>query len=169
MRILPVSFADESNDADWLMVAGYVASAVIWEPFEQDWRRLLAKWDLPEFHMKPCFQGECPFQSVGDFDERMDIAEEFASLISRTHLFGQIVAIDLHALAEIRERWQLVRKKLGPGGWDVSDPYYLAFQIFVQSVADQTPALLPGEGLEFVFDCKPGFDGNAVDIFSQMK
>jgi len=58
-------YFDEAGGEDhgFTVVTGWIASIREWERFETDWKILLAKYNLPYFHMKEFSQSKGPFES----------------------------------------------------------------------------------------------------------
>lgn len=55
------TFGDESgieDAAEWCILAGYVGEPRQWERFRREWRRVLRKYRVPEFHAKDFYQPE---------------------------------------------------------------------------------------------------------------
>jgi hypothetical protein len=82
------SFFDEAGGADhgFITVCGWVASVDRWQRFESEWKEMLARFDVPYFHLKELSQCRGPFskwwgQKNG---EREEFFEESARIVRET-------------------------------------------------------------------------------------
>jgi len=71
------------------VVSGWLATNALWENFVLDWRILLAKYDLPYFHMKEFAHSNGPFISwKGDENKRVNFLSRAVDTIGRNVLHG---------------------------------------------------------------------------------
>lgn len=83
------SYFDDSGGRRCLIVAGWAASADNWLRFEDEWRKHLALYDLPYFHMKE-FGKSGPFAHVWGDDPRRycDFLQSGVAIIKKHVNFG---------------------------------------------------------------------------------
>jgi hypothetical protein len=83
---------DRSASAHYTVVAGWLAPVNLWEQMEIDWRLVLAKYDVPHFHMKEFAH------SVGSFAKWRGQRNLSMGTRQWVHEFS-VEAPPLHALA----------------------------------------------------------------------
>ena len=59
------AYCDASGGPDHglMVVAGWISTVAQWDRFDADWRLLLARYDLPYFHMKEFAHSKGPFEA----------------------------------------------------------------------------------------------------------
>jgi hypothetical protein len=116
--------------------------------------------------MQPCVNGKGDFEGL-DWKERDRLQRRFIGLIRSGNLLGVSAALDLRAYDAHKLRFKKVRAH--PRA-NLLPAYYLMVQTLLQAVvhAVNDTDLPAGEKVEFVFDVKKGFSGNALDIFKEL-
>lgn len=85
-KLMLQSYFDASIDKELAVVSGYLSTAGKWESFEIDWRLLLAKENVPYFHMKEFTVSTGPFAKwKGDERRRARFLGALAEII-RSHV-----------------------------------------------------------------------------------
>lgn len=77
--------ASGGRDTGFMAVAGFVADVRKWEVFEGSWRLVLAKFDLPYFHMKEFAPSRGPFESwKGQETKRANLLRDLIQVVHET-------------------------------------------------------------------------------------
>jgi len=104
------SYFDSAGGKDhgFIVVAGWVSSASLWERFENDWRLALAQADVPYFHMKEFSQSKGPFKSwKGQEGKRMNFLSTLAQIIKDYTEFGTCTYLDLSLFETVNQMYCL--------------------------------------------------------------
>jgi Protein of unknown function (DUF3800) len=159
------AYCDESETPGRAFsIAGYLASATVWDELESEWADALEDESLSEFHMQPCEQGHGEFKGKTQA-ERRRLQDHFIDLLTGSRIRGFVTAIDLAAYDELRSE---VKDLRAPGYWK---PYLLAFQHQLEQMAlavddDGLPA---HERIAFSFDEQKELQGRAKTLYDSVK
>jgi hypothetical protein len=86
------------EDHGFIVVAGYLSTLSKWRDFAEDWKYLLATYDLPYFHMKEFAQSKGPFVSWKDDEPKRARFLSKAAMIIQQNVqrgFAHMVEFDL--------------------------------------------------------------------------
>lgn len=86
------------QDHGFIVVAGYLATLSKWQSFAEDWKYLLATYDVPHFHMKEFAQSKGPFADWKDDEpKRARFLSKAAAVIGENvdRGFSHIVEFEL--------------------------------------------------------------------------
>ncbi len=108
------------KDHGFIIVSGWLSSLVRWDRFEVDWRLLLAKYNLPYFHMKEFVQSKGPFAKnwQGNEPKRARFLAHAVSIIKSHVEYGAACFVEFDVFAKINRTYKL--------GEMVGVPYSLA-------------------------------------------
>jgi hypothetical protein len=85
-----------------LCLAGYIFKDGAASRFDQEWRSMLAKYDVPHFHMKECAHASGVFKHLGH--DRCDLAARDAIDLIKSHVSqGIAFTVDKSIAAELRK------------------------------------------------------------------
>lgn len=122
-------------------IAGLVAPARRWETFESDWRLLLSKHTVSEFHMKDFAHSRGEFRKWSEF-KRRGFLQAALDVIVSTKAAPLGCMVDLHAFRQLDERAQRAFR----------DPYYMALQFCLQASLDYAKREPVTDKINIVFD-----------------
>lgn len=111
------SFFDEAGGADhqFIAVCGWLAEREAWKEFEADWKAMLARFDVPYFHMKEVAQFRGPFAKwYANRAERDEFIKEAARLIRETVEMGVLVVVRYDAWRSLNLRYDLEKQWRSP-------------------------------------------------------
>ena len=112
------SFFDESGGADhgFITVCGWLASIERWRQFEQNWKEMLRRNDVPYFHLKELSQCRGPFSKwFGHHSpERDELFKDAAQIIRRTVEKGFLCVVWYDAFRKVNERFHLKKHQRSP-------------------------------------------------------
>ncbi len=146
------SFFDESGkfkDHKVVSFCGVCATPSKLHIFDEEWRELLRRFDLPYLTMKRALANhralspKIPKQSA---DDRAEALKPFSSCLRNNLEVGVVIQIDVQGYAALSPK---ARKSIG----NANDPYYLAF---IRSLTELT-AYAHGE-INVSFICDDGED-----------
>lgn len=133
--------ASGKGDPDYLVIAGYIASAEAWAAFSEEWQeRLDMRPSMPYFKMV----------DMAKSPERLERAGWFYRVIEN-HAVAAVSCVlstsDLHrAVASTKWPSHLER-------WDMyNNPYYLGFKAIMYELAHEARTLGITEPIDFIFD-----------------
>lgn len=154
------AFSDESHtDREVYCVAGYWATARVWEGFDAQWTAELQRRGLTEFHAEDCETGHGEFEGRTDRDE---VRRAFASMISGNALLHPVVAgFELRGWDGYEAQIASLRPRAG-------DPFYFTFQVFLEGVCNGINCFGPDERSAFIFDNRPGM-GKVIELYNSLK
>jgi hypothetical protein len=173
------AYLDESgihNGAAVCVVAGYFGGRGQWRKFEDDWRKMLADFNVPleEFHAKDIFPKAKGFfhhtNWNGDIESfRWAIAETIAAH-KKVHPISAAIIVDDFNSFSLNERRYLTGAtfKLGRAvnSGCPSKPYFCPFLQAVVNICEAAPV---GGKAHFFFGLDRQFSGYAIDMFRQIK
>jgi hypothetical protein len=134
-------YFDESGGVDlgWIFACGYAASVRQWERFEIDWKILLAKYDVPYFHMTECAHFEKHFAKwKNNQSARSCFLRDAAEIVRQNvrHSFVALVSYEIFAAADLYYKLSEIFKS----------PYSLAGRACVEAAHEELKT-----GMECVF------------------
>ena len=142
------AYCDESESAHQVhCIAGYWATAQAWERFETAWNDKLAEVGLTEFHATDCEHGKGEFAGRTD---RLRLPGEFIDIINQSDINGVFCVIDLRGWDEVADVVAELRAEHG-----MENPYYVAFQQLMETIAIGMLPFATSERLALVFDDRP--------------
>lgn len=103
-------YCDAANGGNptFVVVGGWLSSFVRWERFEVDWRLLLARYDVPYFHMKEFSQSRGPFASwEGNEPKRSHFLGQAVSIIQSHVEFGVSCFVSLDVFESVNQNFML--------------------------------------------------------------
>lgn len=124
------------------------------------WTAKLQAAGLHEFHAYDCEQGTNEFSGRTD---RKQLQREFIDLIGSADIHGVFAAIDLRGWDEVADVVGDLRAEHG-----MSDPYYVAFQQLMETIAIGMEHLPPDRRLHLVFDNRDGH-GKVIRLYDSLK
>jgi hypothetical protein len=127
-----------TGDPDLFVLAGYIASASVWEEFSKQWKARLAEANLKYFKMY-------------EMSQRTEIAAWFYRLIEEHDLRAAIsCTINVSDLTKVCAaiRWPARMTNLEA----VSNPYYFAFRAVIDILAQYQGQLKIDAPVDFIFD-----------------
>ncbi|MGD0548630.1 MAG: hypothetical protein ABR991_12480 [Terracidiphilus sp.] len=141
-------------------VCGYVASIAQWERFEIDWKILLAKYDVPYFHMKECAQFKGPFAKwKSNQSDRSYFLRDAAQIIRMNTQHGFISLLS-HDIFEEADRLYHFRKVF-------KTAYSLAGRCCIESAYEWRKNTTEGAlDIEFVFEDGCSDKGSLINAMS---
>lgn len=86
-------FDESGTDAAEITVAGYIFEESRVQDFEEKWDQVLARFDVPFFHMVDCAHGNSPFDDL-DKTERIKLQMVLMGLIKRYSVNGFVCHMD---------------------------------------------------------------------------
>jgi hypothetical protein len=185
------TFGDESGiegSATYCIIAGYIAAPKEWEKFRRQWRRILRKYHVPEFHAKDFYQPERR-KRIKHYDGWPKEKEsEFLVALLRTinecdiHPIGAAIHVPSFNAFDHDERRYLSGGLLAthafghPDGSTVvlkgdfkssgapSRPYMAIFQRFIGEALLKAP---PKTIVHFTFDIQNALQVRAIETFHE--
>jgi hypothetical protein len=76
-----IGYFDESEDDEWFCLAGLLMTPEGWAPFDVAWQAMLARYDLPEFHMEHCENRTGWWEQWLNVGARRRVQSRFVSLL----------------------------------------------------------------------------------------
>jgi hypothetical protein len=139
-------------------VGGCVAPLERWEIFEEEWKRILARFDVKCFHATDlaAYQGE--FRDWNDARRK-----EFMGIL--VGLVRQYVARPVGAVLPLVAYRRLTEEQQA----GLVDPYYICLQVCLEGAALEAASLPEEERVEVVFARAPGLVGKAADLFETFR
>ena len=171
MGFISVAYCDESEhhlDPPIYVVSGLLARGPDWFELGRLWRIALKEEGLesPGFHMSGCENGrEKPYDLISHTN-RLRLQRLFIGLMAKVPIWGFATAIELERLKQ--PDIQTPRKAVLQ---QYHKPYYQCFQHTATWIADQldTGGFPKGECVAFVFDEQQEYQGNARELYDEMK
>jgi uncharacterized protein DUF3800 len=164
-----IAYIDESgthDESEFASIAGYVDRSDGWAEFEDDWKAVLNRYVVGEFHMTDfeSRHGEFAWRNywflLADADLRHPFLRDLINAINpprRLRVGCTISMRDYHAIIPKRFKAKY-------------HPYFFLFAKCVEQLWRVSFLMLPpGEQLAFVFDQKSGFEGRGDAIFLALK
>jgi hypothetical protein len=154
------SYFDESYDERFRMtfVCGWVTTAEQWQEFEYGWRLLLAKYDVPYFHMREYAHSIGPFAKwKGKEGTRRAFMRDAAQIIVDTIQRGFVCGVSNEMFEEYDRVFELRSK--------FRSPYALAGRTCANLVVEwaSTPTTFPRNDIEYVFEDGAPDKGGLID------
>ena len=101
------------------VVSGWIASTAAWERFDTDWRILLARYEVPYFHMREFAHSVGPFASwKGEENKRANFLRNAVDIIRACALHGFACLVEHAPFNSVNAQYYLSE-------W-VGTPYALA-------------------------------------------
>jgi len=90
------AYFDESESGQVLTLAGYLASVQQWSRFQREWKKALAEFQLPYFHMREYAHSKKAFAGWERDPRRDPLMKRLTWVIKSTvsHAFGIVIRID---------------------------------------------------------------------------
>jgi hypothetical protein len=171
------AYFDESGDQRQeraLVIAGYVAPEQSWRTLRRRWTSLLENFGIREFHAVDCEHGRGEFLGMSP-RRRQAIHRNFVGLLSGQieGIIGVFKTVMLEPYTRLRPRFKELRQ-LPPGlpiNGSLDDPYFLAFQLAVETAAvlPAVASLPTHEKIEFVFDRHGRLGGRVKHLFDSIR
>jgi hypothetical protein len=135
--------AGGGKDHGFIVVAGYLSTFDRWGAFTKEWNELLARFDIPYFHMKKFSQFKAPFDTEPWKDEkrRARFLGSAASIIAANVQQGFASAVEFDTFDKVNAAYRLDNV--------VGVPYSLAART---CVAKASRFGAPGSNTTYVFD-----------------
>jgi hypothetical protein len=152
--------ASGGQDAGVTIVSGWIGQVSQWERFDTDWRLLLAKYDVPYFHMKEYAHSLGPYISwKGQDNKRANFLRLAAETIAtRVHRgFACIVEHNVHA--EVDREYKLTEA--------VGNPYCLAARTCIAEANLWVRKSERGIPIQYVFDEGDKGAGSLVTVIQK--
>jgi hypothetical protein len=144
-------YFDESHEGEFglTLVCGWIASDDQWQRFDVDWRLLLAKYDVPYFHMKEFAHSVGPFEKwKGKEGTRRAFIRTAADIIIDTIQHGFVCVVSDQMFEECDSFYELRSK--------FRSPYALAGRTCANLAAEwawaSSPTSFPPANIEYVFE-----------------
>lgn len=162
------AYLDESGiqtGAAMCAIAGYFGEQKHFRPFERDWKKVLAKFDvkLAELHAKDFVKDDRHKQLIKSLSATIAQHKKI-----RPVSFG-VVVNDFYSFSLDQRKFltgaTLRRGKFVSTG-SPNKPYFVPFQLCVRVVTDHTPS---GAKAHFFFGLDSTFSGYATALFKQME
>ena len=185
------TFADESgieNTAQYCIIAGYIGPPRQWQRFRREWRRVLRKYRVPEFHAKDFYQPERR-KNVAHYagwseDRASDFLAALLTAINDRDIEPISTSVDVPAFNSFDhdERRYLTGGLLATHAEGYEDgstvvltegfkssgapsrPYMAIFQRFVGEALIKAPA---NTKVYFTFDTQTTFQVRAIETFQE--
>jgi len=174
--VMIAAYFDESSDQQQeriFVVAGYIGLEEHWRALSRKWATMLSDVGIAEFHAVDCEHGTAQFAGMSR-RRRQGIQRRFVELLAdeSNGLIGIVGAIMLGPYARLRQRFRESRR-IPPGlpiSGTLDHPYYLAFQLAIESAAiNPAVTALPAiEKLDFVFD-RHSLGGRIPTLFGSIQ
>lgn len=162
------AYCDESVTHDQapniFCIAGWVAHATEWRDFDKEWRRALKAESLTEFKAAQCAGGRGEYKGRSHADCHRTW-RRFASILREMRTVGFGTIIDLDAYDGLANVFKAKRKP------KYHDPYYLAFQQQIETMALRMAKMRRTERLSVFFDqmSESKADARAKLLYDQLK
>lgn len=154
------AFCDASGGPDQgiMVVAGWISSVAEWERFDADWRLLLAKYEVPYFHMKEFAHSKGPFESWrGKESKRRTFLSTACEIIRDRVLASLAVGVEYSAFEQV--------DRLYPLSEAVDRPYCLCSRTCIAETNRWAERHnYPQTHVEYVFERGDEGAGALVDI-----
>ena len=153
-------YFDESQDAKYLVLAGYIAPARSWVRFEREWRKVLAEFGIDYFHMKDYAHSRRSFEGWPE-SRRVALMNLLAFVIQSR------VEWPISIVLSLDDYYAVV-----PPGFQqqVYDPYFLClWSCILMAFRCYRGEQLSGRALHFIFDDKSGFNTRAQKIIQSCR
>ena len=170
-----LAYADESGTQEkprYCSIAGWIGSPRQWRKFDEEWNRVLNKYDVPGFHATDFFSRSNPYRRW-KIPEMHGFIRELVNALSRRRLYPIGGAVDVDAFMSYSkgERRYLTSANIKQSGkWVTtgapSKPYHLAFPIFL---LEATQAATDDTVVHFIFDRNHIEAPYALQVFREMK
>lgn len=162
------AYCDESITHDQapniFCIAGWVAHASEWRDFDKEWERALNRESLTEFKASQCAGGGGEYKGRSRAD-RERLWKRFASILRAMRTVGFGAIIDLDAYDRLATVFKAKRQS------KFHDPYYLAFQQQIETMALRMAKMRRMERLSVYFDqmSESKADARAKLLYGQLK
>ena len=162
------AYCDESVTHDEapniFCIAGWVAHASEWRDFDKEWKRALKRESLTEFKASQCAGGGGEYKGRSRAD-RERLWKRFASILRAMRTVGFGTIVDLDAYDQLATVFKAKRQP------KFHDPYYLAFQQQIETMALRMAKMRRMERLSGYFDqmSESKADARAKLLYDQLK
>lgn len=110
-----ICFFDATVDEELAVVSGYVSTPAKWQSFEIDWRLLLAKENLPYFHMREFTVSRGPFLEWKNSESRRRrVISDLAAIIKIHAIRGFATLVPVKNYLAVDQRFQLTERAGNP-------------------------------------------------------
>jgi len=159
-----IAYCDESYDDKGIVftVAGFLAK-------EDEWARLADRWatrclqdGIDCYHATDCANGWNDFLPLSD-EICIALNTDLITYLTETKLAGFAVSISNKDFSDVISSEPKARTILG------SDPYYLAFQLFILQVCHEINQVYSEYPLAFVFEQNEKVSGRAKRVYDDVR
>lgn len=158
MYALTAYFDDSGKKENKLLVAGgYVATVRQWEQFTADWRIILARKGIEEFH-----RAEFNARKIGDWPdlERQHFLADLAQIIHRHTQYAFCYAVNMADWHAVNAEYQLEEKNFYP--------YPLCARTCIRGVREWCAARGRDKSeIEFIFDAGSEHGGHLIELLKR--
>lgn len=149
--------ASGGKDHGFIVVAGYVSRLSRWERFAVDWRLVLARYKIPNFHMKEFSQSKGPFTSWKECEVRREnLLRDLVSVIKDHVDFGVSSLVPYQEFMEVDKEYHLNDTFICP--------YVLAGRDCVATVNKELKKKGWNEPVKYVFERGDSGKGRLIDL-----
>jgi hypothetical protein len=162
--LVVIAYCDESYDDKGIVftVAGFLAK-------EEEWARLADRWaarclqdGIDCYHATDCANGWNDFLPLSN-EICIALNTDLITYLTETKLAGFAVSISNKDFSDVISCAPKARTILG------SDPYYLAFQLFILQVCHEINQVYPEYPLAFVFEQNEKVSGRAKRVYDDVR
>lgn len=158
-------------------VGGYFGGINQWKKFDRQWRKILDREGIQEFHSKKFWARDKDGNRVGVYknwnkQRAKQFQDDLVAVIQNNRIFpfsAAVVLDDWNSLREDERRW-LTGAFLSDGQFTTSGapnrPYYLALGFCIQKVAQYCKQ---GLRVDYSFDLNHSYRGYSMDFYALMK
>ena len=135
-----ICFFDATVDEELAVVSEYVSTPAKWQSFEIDWRLLLAKENLPYFHMREFTVSRGPFLEWKNSESRRRrVISDLAAIIKIHAIRGFATLVPVKNYLAVDQRFQLTERAGNPYSFcaKAEDVGPLIFSAFPNATADR--------------------------------
>lgn len=158
------AYCDESYDDKGLVftVAGFLAQEGEWAQLADRWKARCLQDGIECYHATDCANGWNDFLPLSD-EICIALNTDLITYLTETRLAGFAVSISSKDFYDVISSDPKAREILG------SDPYYLAFQLFVLQVCHEINQVYPEYPLAFVFEQNEKVSGRAKRVYDDVR
>jgi len=168
-------FGDDSGThagARWCVVSGYIGTAKQWDRLRRDWRDILRRFHVEEFHSTSFFQGRSPYRAWGA-SKRDSFLSKLIAAVNQRKLrpIGTIVDVETFNNYTLGERRVLtggapsLNGKLLTSGAP-KNPYFVALQ---GVIAQATLRVSDESTVHFILDSQGALENRVHETFEEIK
>ncbi len=148
---------DRSASAHYTVVAGWLAPVNLWEQMEIDWRLVLAKYDVPHFHMKEFAHSVGSFAKWrGQEGTRQNFLAELVDVISWRSLYGIACVVGQQDFEAVNREYELLEY--------FKHPYVICAAQAMGLARRRKGADFPNHDIEYILERGDPHQGRLVAI-----